>query len=48
MKDLIGEMTQLYVENDNAISVKVIPCITEAAFVDSFPRDPERLFLEED
>lgn len=41
MSDLIGEMTQLHVENDNIISMKVTPYATEAAFVDPFPRDLE-------
>lgn len=48
MGDPIGEMTQPYVENDKTMSMKVTPCIMEAAFADPFPQDLESLFLEKD
>lgn len=47
MSHLIEGMMQLHMENNDSISMKVTPFITEEAFVDPFPRDLESLFLKE-
>lgn len=48
MINLIGKMTQLEMENDKTISIKITPCIIETAFMDPFPRDLKDLFLKTD
>ncbi len=48
MSHLIKGMTQLHIENNDTISMKVTSSIMEEAFVNPFSQDLESLFLEED